>query len=458
MGLFDDIFDDLCPSSLRIPPLQDPFPFPTITDKRPSPLEPNARTNSNIDKEAAKLTGRGKALAEAKPIGESENNELRPIHSTPRKRQKKYDAKPVPDFVQLPRPKSRVQDDSPRPFLPISVLNALHEPPPSAALFPPITPSANQVERDQRLSEGSLSDPAVAENHKEHGNKPSVKEVQDSTESPKRLYLRKRTKWSEEETYSLVQGVDKFGVGKWTKILNHTDFYFSEGRNAIDLKDRFRTIMGNVPAQPPKGVSYQQFLGYADGVRNTGLEHHSQKDEPQQPRRKPKHLWSEEEDESLVKGYQKYGFSWKDIATDPTLALMTRTGPQIRDRFRKRFPELYGEAPAPSKDSQITVPEATAVPISKTNDKRPDAASQDKGVNDQKEIGNNQKAQNRKLTPSHAKHIASASAPHDINGLLNSDDGQNRQTSFRSDGWGENVTLAPLLWEDLCAKPMFELD
>ncbi|KAL8949526.1 MAG: hypothetical protein Q9183_007595, partial [Haloplaca sp. 2 TL-2023] len=69
MGLFDDFYDDLCPSSLRIPPLQDPFPFPTITDKRPSPLEPNARTNSNIDKEAAKLTGRGKALAEAKPIG-----------------------------------------------------------------------------------------------------------------------------------------------------------------------------------------------------------------------------------------------------------------------------------------------------------------------------------------------------------------------------------------------------
>ena len=239
MGLFDDIFDDLCPSSLRIPPLQDPFPFPTITDKRPSPLEPNARTNSNIDKEAAKLTGRGKALAEAKSIGETENNELRPIHSTPRKRQKKYDTKPVPDFVQLPRPKAKVQDDNPRPFRPISVLNALHEPPPSAALFPPITPSATQVERDHRLSESSLFDPAVEESCKEHRGELFDKEIVEKIGCPKRLYLRKRTKWSEVETCSLVKGVDKFGVGKWTKILNDPDFYFSEGRNAIDLKDRY---------------------------------------------------------------------------------------------------------------------------------------------------------------------------------------------------------------------------
>ncbi|KAL8684199.1 MAG: hypothetical protein Q9224_006525, partial [Gallowayella concinna] len=339
MGLFDDIFDDLCPSSLRIPPLQDPFPFPTITDQRPSPLEPNAGTTSNIDKEAAKLTGRGKALAEAKPIGDSENNELRPIHSTPRKRQKKFDTKSVPDFVQLPRPTAKIHDENPRPFLPISVLNALNEPPPSAALFPPITPSATPLTRDHRLVEDSLSDlVVVGEHHTEQKHGPPDPIIKDDTECRKRLYLRKRTKWSEEETYNLIRGVDTFGVGKWTKILNHPDYYFSEGRNAIDLKDRFRTVMGNAPAEPPKGVSYLQLLGYAEGSRRTDADRHSQEDE-HQPRRKPKHLWSEEEDESLVKGYQKYGFSWKDIAIDPTLALGNRTGNQIRDRFRKRFPE-----------------------------------------------------------------------------------------------------------------------
>ncbi|KAI4248469.1 MAG: hypothetical protein L6R40_001030 [Gallowayella cf. fulva] len=457
MGFFDETLDDLCPSALRIPPLQDPFPFPTITDQRPSPLEPNARTTSNIDREAAKLTGRGKALAEAKPIGESESNELRPIHSTPRKRQKKDDAKPASDFVQLPRPNAKAQDENPRPFLPISVLNALHEPPPSAALFPPITPNASQVERGHKLSDASLSDPLVDEHSSKDRDERSGKDVKGDAECRKRLSLRRRMKWSEEETYNLIKGVDKLGVGKWTKILNHPDFCFSEGRNAIDLKDRFRTVMGNAPVQPEQGVSYQQLLGYAEGLRNAERDRRSQKEEPHQPRRKPKHLWSEEEDESLVKGYQKYGFSWKDIANDPMLALENRTGNQIRDRFRKRFPELYGDAQGPARESQDCLAGAAIVP--RPNDKRPGATGKSFGVDsERRNSSNSNEAQNRKMTAPQTKQISSVSAPYDISGLLNSDNGQSRQASFRSDDWGENITLAPLLWEDLCTKPMFELD
>ncbi|KAL8655101.1 MAG: hypothetical protein Q9226_003177 [Calogaya cf. arnoldii] len=454
MGLFDDIFDDLCPSSLRIPPLQDPFPFPTITDQRPSPLEPNARTNSNIDKEAAKLTGRGKALAEAKSIGETENNELRPIHSTPRKRQKKYDTKQMPDFVQLPRPKAKVQDGNPRPFLPISILNALHEPPPSAALFPPITPSASQVDHDHRPSEGSFCDPAAEENNEEHRRGSLGKDNTEKADFPKRLYLRKRSKWSDVETRNLIKGVDKYGVGKWTKVLNDPDFYFSEGRNAIDLKDRFRTLMGNPPAQPLDGGSYQQLLGYDDNPRNRNPERQSQKDEPQQSKRKPKHLWSQEEDESLVEGYQKHGFSWKDIANDPMLALENRTGTQIRDRFRKRFPELYGDAPVPSKESQHDSNGAAITPEQKV--KQPLATGQYSvaGGEEEKRTGD----RTGKVSGSRSRHAALTSGPHDINGLLNNDSGDTRQTTLRSDDWAESITLAPLLWEDLCTKPMFELD
>ncbi|KAI4121048.1 MAG: hypothetical protein LQ338_006589 [Usnochroma carphineum] len=204
---------------------------------RLSPLEPNARTNSNIDKEAAKLTGRGKALAEAKPIGDPEDNELRPIHSTPRKRQKKYEAKTVPDFVQLPKPKAKAKDDKLPPFLPISVLNQLHEPPPSAALFPPITPNAISTEQDRKLSSGSS--PRVSK----RGSLPKKeeqpkKEAKDRDSPNKRSRVRKRTKWSEEETYCLVRGLDEFGVGKWTKILYHPEYSFQESRNPVDLKDR----------------------------------------------------------------------------------------------------------------------------------------------------------------------------------------------------------------------------
>lgn len=238
MGFLDDVFDDLCPSSLRIPPLQDPFPFPTTTDNRLSPLEPNARTNSNIDNEAAKLTGRGKALAEAKPIGDSEDNELRPIHSTPRKRQKKYEAKHVPDFVQLPKPKAKAKDGKPYPFLPVSVLNQLHEPPPSAALFPPITPNVINVGHDCKHSESSSSQFPKRESLPAEKDEQQEKEVKDSGSPNKRSWVRKRTKWSEKETYCLVRGLDEFGVGKWTKILKHPGYSFSQDRNAVDLKDR----------------------------------------------------------------------------------------------------------------------------------------------------------------------------------------------------------------------------
>ena len=230
MGLFDDFYDDLCPSSLRIPPLQDPFPFPTITDKRPSPLEPNARTNSNIDKEAAKLTGRGKALAEAKPIGESENNELRPIHTTPRKRQKKFDNKNNQDFVQLPRPKAKAKNDTLAPFLPLSIVHQLHEPPPSAALFPPITPNATPDGHERR--------PSVSDPSKDKKTSQCVDGSKERDDAPQKPCSRKRIKWSEEETFCLAKGVDRYGIGKWVKILNDPDYSFLEGRTPVDLKDR----------------------------------------------------------------------------------------------------------------------------------------------------------------------------------------------------------------------------
>ncbi|KAL8691928.1 MAG: hypothetical protein Q9218_002936 [Villophora microphyllina] len=458
MGLFDDIFDDLCPSSLRIPPLQDPFPFPTITDKRPSPLEPNARTNSNIDKEAAKLTGRGKALAEAKPIGESESNELRPIHSTPRKRQKKYDTKTVQEFVQLPKPKAKPQDDKLPPFLPVSILNQLHEPPPSAALFPPITPNATQVEHDRTLSVGSVPEHHFNDHMQDDGIGEGGAQSREIDTVSKRLHVRKRTKWSEHETVCLVRGVDRYGVGKWTKILNCAEYTFLNGRNAIDLKDRFRTITGNTPVQPPEGGTYEELLGFAGSVQNQEREPTASKKDAQQSRRKAKHSWSVEEDESLVKGYQKHGFCWKDISNDPALSLGNRTGPQIRDRFRKRFPELYGEAPPPTKDpSNIPNTGTSPAPVLKKNVRGRDSTNLNfLSGTEYKTSGDG--AQNRRNAAAPLKPTPSASAPHDINGLLNSDEHEYRQPSFRDEDWDQNVTLAPLQWEDLCTKPMFDLD
>lgn len=235
MAMFDDIFDEFpLHPSLRIPPLLDPLPFLPTTLDRPLPLEPNARVNTNIDNETAKLTGRRKALAEAKPLGDSGSNDLRPLQKSPRKRQKLYDHERIAEFVQLPKPKTKAKEDKPPPFQPISVLNELHEPPPSAALFPPITPSARQDEQNWiEVSAKLLKSGGFLT-----ATKKRTKEEKSGDPPARRLNLRPRMKWSEEETEQLVKGVAIYGMGKWKKILQHAEFSFLPGRTTVDLKDR----------------------------------------------------------------------------------------------------------------------------------------------------------------------------------------------------------------------------
>lgn len=253
--IFDDIFDDFqIRPSLRIPPLQDPFPQLSIIPRRPSPLEPNARVN--IDSEANKLTGRQRALAQAKPLGAPEHNELEvSITAKPtavleargtehpkeqsRKKQKLYDHEQIADFVQLPRPQTKPKADKPRPFQPISVLNELHEPPPSAALFPPITPNVSQEEQDTDHAgigrpPNQTKDPVRPPKKKK---KPRLRPTASCI--AKRVYTRERTAWTEEETDQLVKGVAIYGMGRWKSILEHPELRFREGRTNMDLKDRY---------------------------------------------------------------------------------------------------------------------------------------------------------------------------------------------------------------------------
>lgn len=236
--MLESLLDDysLYPS-LRIPPLQDPFPDLSAQLTRPSPLEPNARIDVNIDDGTAKLSGRRKALAGAKPIGESAgSNNLRPIQKNPRKRQKLHEHERIADFVQLPQPQAKAKNDKPPPFHPVSVLNELHEPPPSAALFPPITPK--DVQRDQRRHFANASQ-SPAKHTSPLASK--VDTAQDTLQSPssKRASQRQRRKWSEQESEQVMRGLEIYGFGKWKKILNHPGFSFQPGRTPVDLKDQY---------------------------------------------------------------------------------------------------------------------------------------------------------------------------------------------------------------------------
>lgn len=190
-------------------------------------------------------------MAEAKPLGDTESsdmrpvetssrNDLRPIPKSPRKRQKLYDHEHViADFVQLPKPKTSAKEDKLPPFHPVSILNELHEPPPSAALFPPITPGARPDEQEWKAgTEAPKKD--LAEGKPALAKKPALnKHGKNDKPLPKRVCLRpQRVKWSEAEISQLVKGVAIYGMGKWKKILHHPEFEFQNGRTPVDLKDR----------------------------------------------------------------------------------------------------------------------------------------------------------------------------------------------------------------------------
>lgn len=197
--------------------------------------------------QATRLTSRQIALASAEMLEAPKPGELEALTQSrisdsdppaaPRPRTKLFDHEQITDFVHLPKPQAKREEPKKLRFRPIAALNKLHEPPPSAALFPPITPNASQEEHEQ-----SITDKPSAKGLNPHQStmgtaRKAVTKASDS-ERPKRTYTRGRTKWTEAETEQLVKGVAIYGMGRWKDILEHRDFIFQSGRTCVDLKDK----------------------------------------------------------------------------------------------------------------------------------------------------------------------------------------------------------------------------
>lgn len=182
----------------------------------------------------------------------------------------------------------------------------------------------------------------------------------------------KRIKWDKEETQCLIEGVARFGIGYWKRILECEDFHFYEGRNSVDLKDRFRTCF---PDEYRKSGSQRGKLDSridssgkrrGRGGRTTvelekmgvGSDHAPF---PKQGRRQ-RNAFTDEEDAALLRGFMKYPAQWKRIRADPELGLEHRTRTDLRDRFRNRYPQRFKEAgyvhkakqPSPPLDAELT--------------------------------------------------------------------------------------------------------
>lgn len=155
------------------------------------------------------------------------------------------------ELMHLPQPLKK-QKSSQQVMPPI--INGLHEPPPNAAVLPPI--SSAEFDEHDHLTLGILKEygntffdlPASSASRQEvdrddareskDENDKDADNDQDS-DKPKKP-VKPRRKWSEQETKNLLLGVSRHGVGKWVKILEDPDFEFDD-RGPGDLKDRFRT-------------------------------------------------------------------------------------------------------------------------------------------------------------------------------------------------------------------------
>ncbi|KAI9927930.1 hypothetical protein ASPWEDRAFT_562132 [Aspergillus wentii DTO 134E9] len=199
------------------------------------------------------------------------------------------------EHLQLPIPQAQ-KEQRPPPFGPFAILNGLNEPPPNAALLPPIeagsitqlltkptrdhvvvepalltanTVTDSQIEKregrieeildspvddkagdgdqvdivDESTHKAAVDQPVLEKEKPETDTEPVPSPTEDSNEPPSpktRGRSRKNLrKWTEEETTALLRGVVKCGIGNWTAILAQPELKFNK-RSASNLKDRFR--------------------------------------------------------------------------------------------------------------------------------------------------------------------------------------------------------------------------
>lgn len=221
-------------------------------------------------------------------------------HFSRKRRRLDLHAELLGDHLQLPIPQQQ-KEHRPPPFGPFAILNGLNEPPPNAALLPPIeagsmsqllskpskedsvvepalltinnsnaTDSHNEEKREGRIEEilGSPIDDRAddsdhcsiedtAANESRSGGADSgqidyagVGRTSDSPteKSPEPLSPKTRgrsrknlRKWTEEETTALLRGVVKCGIGSWKAILAQPELEFNK-RSAANLKDRYEPL------------------------------------------------------------------------------------------------------------------------------------------------------------------------------------------------------------------------
>ncbi|KAG5995641.1 hypothetical protein E4U54_002817 [Claviceps lovelessii] len=279
------------------------------------------------------------------------------------------------DFVQLPQPMKRQKSAQQAPAMP-PIINGLLEPPPHAALFPPMASTSSCDSHAAQIR--SFNDYAYAGS--KNNCSPRSPEADKSSARSRKRATKPRRKWSDQETKHLLLGVNRHGVGKWTNILEDPDFSFND-RTAGDLKDRFRTccpeeLRGSSKSSSQAGsprVSSQDLGRRAKtGIHSENIliedspSPQYDSDSTAKPRktrahrkkledlaelgihgpfkkshRRERRPFTEQDDREILEGLDIYGPAWTKIQRDVRFHLSSRQPTDLRDRVRNKYPRIY---------------------------------------------------------------------------------------------------------------------
>ncbi|KAI0019066.1 hypothetical protein F4780DRAFT_465827 [Xylariomycetidae sp. FL0641] len=299
------------------------------------------------------------------------------------------------DFPQLPHPLKKQKATAQQHMFPPIIVGLL-EPPSNAALFPPISSdsfdSRPHSEPPQSLSIAKAPDVQPVPDDVAVPSPPPDAE-RTPTGKVKRRAAKPRRKWSEEETNNLLLGVSKHGVGRWTDILEDSEYSFND-RTAGDLKDRFRTCCPEElrassaarneaqPENPPlvkagrkakKGIMSENILNETEeddeaepdkarpGHNDSDIAPKQRKSRAHRKKmedlaelgirgpfkkshRRERRPFSESDDREILEGFELYGPQWTKIQRDPRFNLSSRQPTDLRDRLRNKYPEKFASS------------------------------------------------------------------------------------------------------------------
>ncbi|KAF7718760.1 Telomere-associated protein 1 [Penicillium ucsense] len=236
----------------------------------------------------------------------------------PRKR-RRIDLQPesFSEHLQLPIPQAH-KEPRPPPFGPFAILNGLNEPPPNAALLPPIEAGSSI---SQLLNKPSRRDDALGEAGNISSATPTAGQLSDARPSVERPEVR----GAERLAAGLVESnhqVDHLRQDHVLRTQSEPDGRLDETRLARATK----VLMGNElkPQDAP-----------------------DEEEEPMSPKtrgrsRKNLRKWTEEETNALLRGVVKCGIgNWTAILAQPELKFNKRTASNLKDRFRVCCPWAY---------------------------------------------------------------------------------------------------------------------